>query len=966
MRRILIAVITAFLAVGSLQTPAQAVITTYTNPNILADLNPTTAWDSIAGAVEFNGALYYSGFSPRYGQELRRINSAGISELAYDINPNGDSSPFALIAFKDKLYFYSQSSDGITYLYSFSAEGVLAQVGVVATDFSWLANNSSAVYNNKLYMYRYNQGSADSGWQVWQFDGTTFSLTPVPTHDRQGYLGTQSMAVVNNKLYLSMPVTGDSFGTALGVIDSTGIAVRPPNTTGMRNPEQFIAIGNRVAFRSEGPAGTEVYVYDGSSAPVAMNVASDSSSIQSSQPSGLFVFKNMLYFNASQQSGIWEFWRTDGLSQPTRFLGGEFVEGQRANATPLTVYKNRMYLMARQTALNEFTSSLYSTDGTTIRKETAFSLMMNPWGVKQYVFGGKLYVTGVTGAGYRLYAFDGSTAQEVEHSDYSTGDGYQDPWVLSSFGSTSSALYFGGYSGEHPGVYRFNGTTTPTLVQGSEGLIATTILSIGDTVYVAAEPENALYQDISMYKINGSGQLERMDNLCDALGNNPMSLIETMGAGTLFVSYQSIVFMSGNTLHKMDTSNFGDLDTGVVIGDYYYFMISTDQGKKVYRWDGTTAPTLYSEFGYLGLNTSPLLKVNGELFWIGDLGGGYGLHKISPSGSDFVDFVPGINNTYVSEMVSVGAATYISSYDYEAGLHRLWKLTATGATAMPAVAERITRVSGLSVVLGNLVVTGTNSSGIYVSLVVESDGSVSKILNSNVSFNQSDSGTIGGFNGEYYFPYNHPEFGLELATTGSGVSAVVPCAPTNLAAGVATDSSVALSWSAPSNSGGQPLSTYVVEYSKDGSTWKNFYHPASTLTSIVATGLDFNTTYQFRVKARTVKGNSIASSTVSKKTLVYRPGAVRSLQVKATGITKNSAKVTWLAPSVKGSGRITDYKVETSTNGKKWTVVKRTATASVSITLTKLKSKTKYYVRVTPISTAGNGPTSSKVLFKTK
>jgi hypothetical protein len=51
--------------------------------------------------------------------------------------------------------------------------------------------------------------------------------------------------------------------------------------------------------------------------------------------------------------------------------------------------------------------------------------------------------------------------------------------------------------------------------------------------------------------------------------------------------------------------------------------------------------------------------------------------------------------------------------------------------------------------------------------------------------------------------------------------------------------SIGLSWMAPSQTAG--ITTYLVEYSKDGNAWTTFVRPDSTLTSTTVTGLEAGT-----------------------------------------------------------------------------------------------------------------------------
>ena len=970
MRRTALFFVTALLALAGLQSPAQAVGITYPTPTLVADLNPHTNYDQIDGATEFNGALYYSGNSAEIGYELRRINSAGVSEVVADINTEGSSYPYSMNVFKNKLYFVATDAEGDRYLYSLTTSGALVQHLKVAGPNNYSGGEQTAVFNNLLYFYRFDGSSDSAGWELWQTAGSSFALTSIPTHDPSEYMGTFSFEIVNNKLYFAMPTSNNGNATILGVIGSNGIATVAPSTQSLTNPFNLIALGNKLAVVADGTSGAEVYIYDGVNTPVAMNVASDENGVQGSYPNDLDVFNGNLYFSARlANEGGYELWRTNGVSQPTRFTGSYFDIGDFVSPTLYGVLGGRFYFAAKTNndLQYDYNTGLFSTDGTTIRAEAAAPLVLNPDNSSQSVFNGKMYVTANIGTGFRLYSFDGLVMTEVEHGDHSTGQGYFEPWGDKSFAVTSEALYFSGYTGESSGFFKFDGVSTPTLVPGSQDMFIESIFSIGETVYVSAQPFTYSNQNLFLYKISDTGALVKQNALSDALGINPIEFVEPMGDGTLFVTYQTVVLLVNSQIQVMDTSNLSEIQTGVLSNGNYYFFANGDQGKDIYRWDGINSPVKFVDPELSIWDSAPqLFAVNGEVHFINNYGDGTAMYRVTAEGPVFLGYGDSLDGVYLNETVKVGNSTYLLAYNYGLGERQVWKASAGGLELVADIDAQFENIEAIALVDGRLVVSGFGNSGSLIAAVVESNGMISTILNTGVLEYEEIYGRVASFKGDYYFPYNHPEFGLELATTGSGVTAVASDAPTNLVVGSGTDSSVALSWSAPSNTGGQPLSTYVVEYSTNGSTWTNFYHPASTQTSIVVTSLKFKTNYQFRVKARTLEGNSAATSSVSKKTTVFMPGKVRSLAVASKGITKASAKVTWLTPSVKGSGGIKDYKIETSTNGKKWTVVKDGVSKVASITLKKLKSKTKYFVRVTAIAFSGNGPVSSKVQFKTK
>jgi len=88
----------------------------------------------------------------------------------------------------------------------------------------------------------------------------------------------------------------------------------------------------------------------------------------------------------------------------------------------------------------------------------------------------------------------------------------------------------------------------------------------------------------------------------------------------------------------------------------------------------------------------------------------------------------------------------------------------------------------------------------------------------------------------------------------------VPDAPTGLNAVSSESAQVPLSWTAPTNNGGSPITDYLVEFSSDaGATWTTFAHGDDTTTETV-TGLTNDQPYSFRVSAINAVGTSIVSN----------------------------------------------------------------------------------------------------------
>jgi len=81
------------------------------------------------------------------------------------------------------------------------------------------------------------------------------------------------------------------------------------------------------------------------------------------------------------------------------------------------------------------------------------------------------------------------------------------------------------------------------------------------------------------------------------------------------------------------------------------------------------------------------------------------------------------------------------------------------------------------------------------------------------------------------------------------IFAYTPSSPRSLS-GAAGNGQVSLSWTVPSNTGGVPITDYIVEYSSNGgTTWTTFADGSSAATSAIVTGLTNGTSYLFRVAA---------------------------------------------------------------------------------------------------------------------
>jgi hypothetical protein len=187
------------------------------------------------------------------------------------------------------------------------------------------------------------------------------------------------------------------------------------------------------------------------------------------------------------------------------------------------------------------------------------------------------------------------------------------------------------------------------------------------------------------------------------------------------------------------------------------------------------------------------------------------------------------------------------------------------------------------------------------------------------------------------------------AASTSAVPVTTPGAPTALA-GTPGDDAASLTWTAPADEGGTPVTGYRVETSPDGVTWATAVADTGSSTAVaVVWGLRNGTGTWLRVSAINAVGVGAPSSAVR---VVPRttPGAPTGVGL-APG--NGTLAVTWTAPTSNGGDAISAYRVETSTDGTTWTLA-ATAAASPAV-LTGLANGTPVQVRVRAVNAAGAG-----------
>jgi titin len=204
-----------------------------------------------------------------------------------------------------------------------------------------------------------------------------------------------------------------------------------------------------------------------------------------------------------------------------------------------------------------------------------------------------------------------------------------------------------------------------------------------------------------------------------------------------------------------------------------------------------------------------------------------------------------------------------------------------------------------------------------------------------------------------------------ITSAGSGqVSNVAPAipsapasAPINVSAIVGNAQAV-LTWTAPADTGGLPVSGYMIERSVDGTTWTTVTaNTGNPVPASVQSGLINGVTYQFRISAITAGGTGVASTPFSVKPYTSPSAPTAFVAQPSDG----QITMTWGVPTSDGGAAVTDYRVEQSLDGGiTWTAAAASTGGTRQATITGLTNGTPILLRVFAINIAGVGtPTQS-------
>jgi titin len=195
--------------------------------------------------------------------------------------------------------------------------------------------------------------------------------------------------------------------------------------------------------------------------------------------------------------------------------------------------------------------------------------------------------------------------------------------------------------------------------------------------------------------------------------------------------------------------------------------------------------------------------------------------------------------------------------------------------------------------------------------------------------------------------------GKNLPVTASAMPGIAAAAPLGFTA-TPGDSSVILNWTAPVNTGGLPIKSYVVEQNTTGNTWSEVASVDMSSLSAYVSNLTNFTAYNFRVSAVTNFGKG-ASATITASPSVLPTAA---LTLKLVSVGPGTVTVGWEPVTGGSASTISGYRVEYSADGLVWTTSTTTIASITSATVSGLTNGKTYQIRVSPVTATGIGASS--------
>ena len=164
---------------------------------------------------------------------------------------------------------------------------------------------------------------------------------------------------------------------------------------------------------------------------------------------------------------------------------------------------------------------------------------------------------------------------------------------------------------------------------------------------------------------------------------------------------------------------------------------------------------------------------------------------------------------------------------------------------------------------------------------------------------------------------------------------------------------VKLTWTAPLNTGGLPITGYDIVYKPIGSSSNIVTSVSAYPTSFTAQNLTNGTEYSFTISARNALGQGVQTTIQTTPALV--PGVPKNI---ASSPGSNQITLSWEAPDSDGGLPITGYTILYGTTNGSFSPLANVSASTTSYTAMGLTSSVAYYFVVHANNIVGAGSNS--------
>ncbi|MBL7938591.1 MAG: hypothetical protein JNL43_04450 [Flavobacteriales bacterium] len=402
--------------------------------SLVKDINPGSASSMISTPMNWNGRLSMSATTAAAGAEPWSTDGMNSTSISSDIWSGVQSSnPRYPVVFMDHLVFVARKNGTLGDRLFAIPNGSSVVHEVVPVNVTGAYGTEKAteilglhVHQSKLYVAT-NANGTGVELHVWQ-------TTPGPAYFGGSVRSGNTGNVGNAGGTGGLGSIGDALGGAPPPVKEwywLGI-LRDIHPTGESAPESFVTYNDKIYFTADnGTNGRELWVTDGTSAGTTL-VKDIWPGTNTSGISAFVLMNSKLYFTADDGVKGRELWVTDGTTAGTVMVrdinirNGQTLaligspNSESSNPTGLHVWKNKLYFSASNgTGGQELWSSDGTSAGTVLIKDINPNGGSNPKNFSGYIRQGQDPVTNqIVNQQYLSFAAnDGTTGEELWRTD---------------------------------------------------------------------------------------------------------------------------------------------------------------------------------------------------------------------------------------------------------------------------------------------------------------------------------------------------------------------------------------------------------------------------------------------------------------------------------------------------------------------------------------------------------------------